>query len=202
MKIDVVWPFSSGQTIALDHGYSLFGALCRVLPALHQDKGVSVAPVTGQWVAPQVLRLTPRSRLRIRVDAERADEFAALDGAVIEVDRHLLRLGKHTYAPLAPAADLTARSVVIRSGSIPHSGGEFWTPLARQLAVIVRRQDRVRVEVGRRVVTRVNAAITVGYQVDLHGLAPDDSLRVQSLGVGGRGHFGCGVFVPANAVGR
>jgi CRISPR-associated protein Cas6 len=35
----------------------------------------------------------------------------------------------------------------------------------------------------------------VGYAATVSGLSPTDSLRLQNEGMGGRRHFGCGLFV-------
>ncbi|MFN4280239.1 type I-MYXAN CRISPR-associated protein Cas6/Cmx6, partial [Thermosynechococcus sp.] len=37
----------------------------------------------------------------------------------------------------------------------------------------------------------------LGYQVLVKGLTPEESLRLQCYGLGGRQHFGCGWFYPA-----
>ncbi len=36
----------------------------------------------------------------------------------------------------------------------------------------------------------------LGFTVRLHGLTPEDSLRVQAFGIGGKRAMGCGVFGP------
>jgi CRISPR-associated protein Cas6 len=36
----------------------------------------------------------------------------------------------------------------------------------------------------------------VGYSLMLHELSPDDSLRMQAIGLGKERKFGCGIFVP------
>jgi hypothetical protein len=36
--------------------------------------------------------------------------------------------------------------------------------------------------------------------VIIEGLNPDDSIKLQCLGIGGRKHFGCGWFYPTQEV--
>ena len=61
-----------GRSIPLDHGYSLFSAICRVVPSLHGDRRVGVHPIRGQQTAPGVLTLTDRSRLKVRLPPRRS----------------------------------------------------------------------------------------------------------------------------------
>jgi CRISPR-associated protein Cas6 len=39
----------------------------------------------------------------------------------------------------------------------------------------------------------------VGFALTVQGLSPDSSLRLQTLGLGGRRHMGCGLFLPTAA---
>lgn len=59
-----------GTTIPLDHGYSLFSALCRVVPQLHGDTRIGVHPIRGRQTAPGVLSLIDSSRIRLRLPSE------------------------------------------------------------------------------------------------------------------------------------
>lgn len=36
----------------------------------------------------------------------------------------------------------------------------------------------------------------VGYELVIEGLTADESVAIQTTGLGGRRHMGCGVFVP------
>ncbi|BAW98007.1 hypothetical protein NIES970_29700 (plasmid) [[Synechococcus] sp. NIES-970] len=36
----------------------------------------------------------------------------------------------------------------------------------------------------------------MGFGVTVEGLSDEDSIKLQCLGLGGRGHFGCGWFYP------
>jgi CRISPR-associated protein Cas6 len=49
-----------GTTIPLDHGYSLFSSICRIVPSLHGDRRIGIHPIKGRQSAPGVLSLTDR----------------------------------------------------------------------------------------------------------------------------------------------
>lgn len=42
--VDLSFPLI-GKMLPLDHGYSLYGALCRLLPNLHEHKAVGIHPI-------------------------------------------------------------------------------------------------------------------------------------------------------------
>ena len=54
----------------------------------------------------------------------------------------------------------------------------------------------VEVETGRRKVVEVRQHTIVCFQVTLRGLLEEESILVQTQGVGGRRHLGSGLFIP------
>lgn len=53
--------------------------------------------------------------------------------------------------------------------------------------------------IGKRRTIRIRDKEVVGYEVILEGLTADESLAIQTTGLGGRRHMGCGVFVALRA---
>ncbi len=102
-----------GATIPLDHGYSLFSALCRIVPELHGDRRIGVHPIRGRQSAPGVLSLTERSRLRIRMRAEGVAPYLAVAGSVLDLDGDRLTVGIPRVEAIRPAALLTSHLVTI-----------------------------------------------------------------------------------------
>jgi CRISPR-associated protein Cas6 len=62
-----------GTTFPLDHGYPLFSAICRVVPAPHGDRRIGAHPIRGRQTARGLLALTDRSRLKLRLMARRME---------------------------------------------------------------------------------------------------------------------------------
>jgi len=52
-----------GTAFPLDHRYSLFSAICRVVPGLHADLKTAVQPLRGLWPSRVVLEWTGLARL-------------------------------------------------------------------------------------------------------------------------------------------
>src|SRR5215831_7703133 len=110
-----------GTTIPLDHGYSLFSALSRVVPALHADRRVGVHPIRGRQSAPRVLSLTERSRLKFRLPSEEIAPFIAVAGQELDLEGHHVHVGIPRVEGLEPAGDLAARLVTFRNALTPHA---------------------------------------------------------------------------------
>jgi CRISPR-associated protein Cas6 len=61
--------------------------------------------------------------------------------------------------------------------------------------------SEVQLTLGKRRTLRIRNKEVVGYEVVLGKLAAEESLLVQSAGLGGRRRFGCGIFVPTRTEG-
>ena len=127
-----------GTTIPLDHGYSLFSALCRIVPELHGDRRIGVHPIRGRQSAPGVLSLTERSRLKVRLPAEGLAPYIAIAGQELDLEGHRLRVGIPRVEALVPAANLAARMVTFHHAMDPAA---FEADVRRELAQDGDRRD-------------------------------------------------------------
>lgn len=192
--VDLAFPLR-GDAIPLDHGFPLFGALSRHLPALHQHSTWGVHPVLGQREERR-LHLVPASRLKLRLPLAELAAVMPLAQATLDVAGARVSLGFPQVFPLDPAASIRARFVTIAGFQ---DEAPFSEALARQLAEVPGlAQDPATIEVtlGRRRTCEIHGKRIVGFAVGLMGLSADASLAVQRHGLGGRRHMGAGIFVP------
>ena len=188
--------FRLAATLApLDHGYALFGAICRALGDLHGAGWLAVHPLDGAPRSDGLLAVDVRRGLRMRVDPAQIPRVLPLAGQALGMGKHVLRVGGPAVQALQPAGALGARMVVIK-GFTEAEG--FREAARRQLDAL---QVAGRIEVGRRRVLRVGEETVVGFGVAVHELDPEGSLRVQFRGLGGRQRMGCGVLVPLRSRG-
>lgn len=189
-RVDVAFPLSGGP-IPIDHGYALFGALCRVLGDLHGADWLAVHPVRGLPTPEGGLALPNRNHaLRLRVDPASIPGVLPLAGKSIEVLGAHLRVGVPSVSALQPSERLYSRCVVIKKFVDEEP---FLDAVKRQLTEI---EVSATPRLHRRRVLRIAKYTVVGFGVELSGLSDKDSLIVQRVGVGGRQRFGCGVFIP------
>lgn len=179
-----------GTALPVDHGYALYSAINRLVPALHDARDIGVHPIRGRYTGDGHLHLTPSSRLILRLPDIRISSFLKLAGKMLDVDGHQLRVGVTETRALRPAANLYSRLVTIKGFMEPEA---FLKAAGRQLQEMAVTAD---LRVGERRTLRVKDKQVVGFEVTALGLDAEDSVRLQEVGIGGRRRMGCGVFVP------
>jgi CRISPR-associated protein Cas6 len=182
-----------GTTLPVDHGYALYSAINRLVPALHDAKPIGLHPVRGWYAGEGTLLLMPSSRLILRLPDARIREFLTIAGKTLDVDGHHLRVGVPETRLLRPAATLYARLVTIKGFMEP-------TTLLEAAARQIQAMELVAaLHVGERRTLRIRDTQVVGFEVTATGLTPVDSVQLQAIGIGGRRRMGCGVFVPTGS---
>lgn len=207
--VDLIFP-AHGSAIARNHGYALYGAVSRIVPAVHASKDIGIFPIRGSAAGDGTLLLVPgRSSVRFRVPAERLPLLLPLAGKLLELDGFRLRLGVPRVAALVPAAVLTSSLVLIKlanvSGKDSVTPDLFLTAARKQLAAmevvaaepgLQVHQDGPHRDQPRRRIIRVKEQTHVGYAMIVQGLTAEESVRLQERGLGGRRLMGCGLFLP------
>ena len=199
MYVDLSFSLVGNNAIAADHGYALYGAISRLLPAVHQENGNAVHSIRGRQVGNRQLMLMPWSALTIRVSDDQIAAMLPLAGKAIRLGAVGVRIGVPTVRALVPATALRSRLVVIKVANIqPQS------VTAEQFAAAVRRQldeigvsSQAIVTIGKRRTLRVKQRELVGYEVIVEDLTAEEAIAIQEQGLGGKRHMGCGVFVSA-----
>ncbi|HWT04013.1 MAG TPA: type I-MYXAN CRISPR-associated protein Cas6/Cmx6 [Pyrinomonadaceae bacterium] len=187
-----------GRQLPADHGYALYSAITRALPALHGQSWLGIELVSGVPWREGIIVLPARgAALRLRVPADRYGHLIPLAGRRLDIAGHALRLGITTARPLQPAPSLYARVVTIKKFTDPEP---FLDAARRQLDALgitatlelpVNDEGQPR----RRIIT-IRDKRVVGFSLAAHDLNDSDSLRLQTHGLGGRRSMGCGHFNP------
>lgn len=198
--IDLAFPVR-GRAVPTDHAYQLYGALSRGIPALHGADWIGIHGIAGKRLDARRLGIDARGVLRVRIPPDRITLLLGLTGATIELAGQGVEIGAPSVHALTPVATLDARLVVIRlTGGVPKPfnaktfESRFVAECQRQL---VEHDIRGDLELSGRGSLRVGGQRVIGYAVRVHGLSPDHSLKLQSIGLGGKRTMGCGLFRPA-----
>ena len=205
-----------GADIPADHGFCLYSAISRRLPSFHADPDIGIHPIGGRLIGGRRLALLPTSRLIMRLPIARIGEAIRLAGHSLDLVGSRLLVGVPTVHALQPAASLVSRLVVVRGFMEAELFRDAVQRQADALGVaanvsLVNGHGRTPLEAGigrpdpviRRTI-RIHDKEVVGFAVGLHGLSNEDSLLIQTMGLGGRRRFGCGLFRPVRppVVGR
>lgn len=187
-----------GRQLPADHGYALYSAITRQLPDLHSAPWLGIELISGvPWRAGIIVLPTRGASLRLRIPADHYGHVLPLAGRRLDLSVHIIRLGIPSARPLLPAASLYARAVTIKNFTDPEP---FLDAARRQLEALninaalelpLDEQGRYR-----RRILKIHDKTIIGFSLAAHGLSDDDSLRLQSIGIGGRRVMGCGLFNP------
>jgi len=203
----------SGDTIPVDHGYYLHSALSELLP-FHHDKQqrstTGVHPISGTLCGGRMLAINSRSKLILRTAADRVADYLELCGKRLSIGNHSITVGIPSSRKLIPVSTLWSRIVTIKGFTTP---SEFHDAVHRQLheldiggqANLVARKNHTSAEgktdnLARSPFLKRTLAIkgrnVVGFSLVVTELTAEESLRLQSQGIGGRRSMGCGIFIP------
>jgi CRISPR-associated protein Cas6 len=202
-----------GSSLPVDHGYALYSALSRFLPAIHNaGSRVFLAPIGGRYAGNGTLHLEfGRSCLRVRLPTEDIPSILPLAGKSLALDGHRIRFGVPQVRSLVPAVSLGARMVTMKRSDRHDANGtkaymepaSFLEAVQRELGrrgvraapgiPLVREGPRVGQPVRR--VLRIKNKRVVGFPLQITGLTADVSIELQENGLGGRRKMGCGFFV-------
>jgi CRISPR-associated protein Cas6 len=200
-KIDLSFELT-GDVLPCDHGYALYGAISRILPAIHESNGIAIHPIRGQIVGDRQMRLTDKSRLVLRTVLDRIGDLLPLAGKQLVVAGRTLRVGAPQIFSLTPTTAVRSRLVVIKvSSETPTAPTEdaFLNSLRRKLTAFGLTAESPVTLVKRRTI-RVHHKEVVGYEVIIEHLTAEESLALQSNAPAdssqrfGRNHMGCGIF--------
>jgi CRISPR-associated protein Cas6 len=186
--VEAVFPLE-GKALPRDHAQALQHALAEQLPWLRSDAGAGIHPLTLVSGPESLALLSQRTRLILRVDANRLDELKALCGVELDVSGHALRLGAVHLRTLQPLATLYA----YRVAAVGADESEFMQAMEAELTELAIAGERV---CGKRHSLRVDGLDMTTFSMMLHGLVPEQSLRLQQHGLGPHRLLGCGLFVP------
>jgi CRISPR-associated protein Cas6 len=211
----------AGKQLPADHGYLLYSAISRAtqrsisltvregsasgtgvraVSALHKADWLAIELISGFPSGPGLISLPDRgATLRLRIPADHYRDVLPLAGKRLDIGGHQIRLGLPVARLIEPAPSLYARVVTIKKFTEPEP---FLEAVNRQLDSLDVKgtADLPRDEQGRyrrRIVT-IHGKSVVGFSVAVHDLNNDDSLKLQSFGIGGRRAMGCGIFNPVS----
>ena len=198
--LEASFPLQPGSRISSMHGYSLYSALKRKIPWFEDCKNTSISSIAGIKNGKGQIEIQEFSRLYIRTPLSKASSLYSLAGQTLSIGQGEISLKIPTIAPLIPKSTLKARIVLIHL-----SPREADPPPDKFLAAATRQLKEREIEGKISILLKKGAldrkALIVkghknpGYGVQVTGLSEEDSLKLKTLGLGGRRKMGAGFFV-------
>ena len=201
--VDLVYPIAC-HTLPVDHSYALGQAVVQVLAWLPDEAGSGVHPIqvaisAHGWERPagadDLLHLSKRTRLVIRIPRHRTEDARALVGRELDVRGQLLKItGEPAVRPLQPSATLYSRNVALNADdedAFLRAAAE----LLEGLDILVRKMLP-----GKMTVIDTPDGALATHSLMLADLSAEESLRLQQRGLGPGRYFGCGLFIPYKGI--
>lgn len=184
----------AGQQIPLDHADALWLALCERLPWLAAEPLAGVHPLSGLSHGEDCWYLSRRSRLTLRLAAERVPEVLALVGAALPLGDSSVQVGAAAQRALQAMPVLYSKFVSYGgTADAPIDEAAFHAACREELAAL---GMSPRLVCGKARQARTAAGLLSGFSLMLLDLSMEQNLAIQRLGLGGERKRGCGVFVP------
>jgi CRISPR-associated protein Cas6 len=194
-----------GKTLPADHGYSLYSAIKQICQAqqIEISPEVMISSIPGIGDKQGMIYLNRYSRFRLRCPAEQAQTwYCILQNQVLDLQGNLIRLIQPRLTIIQSQSVLTSRLVVIKLGKWnDHTAPQYFLESCQKGLDRLAIQGQPFIESGSdgnlaRRSLRIHGKHVMGFGVTVEGLSDEDSIKLQCLGLGGRGHFGCGWFYP------
>jgi len=186
--VDMVFPIS-GSSLARDHAQALQEALTGQWPWLKSEAQAGIHAIKlVAGTQPQAM-LSHRTKLLLRVPTHRIPELLATSGIELAVAGQPVTLGAPHTRELQPHATLYAYHVA--AGNTDEV--TFMSEVTEELSAMGIGGERV---CGKCQQLLVAGGVLNTFSLMLHALAPEQSLRVQYLGIGPHRLLGCGIFIP------
>lgn len=203
--VDLAFALNSGA-LPVDHAYALSSAVKEVLPWLEseEEEGAGLHLIHGAgtgngWQRPEsaddVIYISRRTRLTLRLPRHRIDDARALTGAVLDINGHELRIGKSDVRLLSTLTTIYARYIVADERQDEEA---FIQDVVEQLRA---RGFRIK----KALCGRVNRFSLPDGQLFTRSLmladiSVEDSIRLQQEGLGPMRSMGCGLFIPHKSI--
>lgn len=200
--IDLSFKINCRQLPTL-HAWELSQAMYEILPWLADEPEVGIQQIHGAtsgngWERPadgELMYLSQRARMNLRVPKTRIAEAMALTGQKIDIAGHQLEIGAVTEKPLIPLGTLFSRYVIVPDG-LDEDGFIQWV-----VAELAERDINLR-----KMLCGISHIIPTPEEnletrsVMLADLDKQTSIALQEQGLGAGRHLGCGIFMPHKGI--
>lgn len=195
----------NGRSLPVDHAHGLSRALRAALPWLDDEPlaGIHLIHVAASgngWFRPEAggdqhLYLSRRTKLTLRLPKERLGQAGELTGTALDVQGHPLQIGKSTLKPFTSLGTLFARYCVTERND---DEDRFLSRMAEELAGM---GIRVRKALcGKSLSFETPDEPLFVRSLMLADLSPQESVKLQQVGLGEGRKMGCGLFIPHKGI--
>jgi len=188
------------RALPVDHAWALSKAVQQLLPWIMTEAGagvhtIHVAESGNGWMRPEgaadLLYLSRRTRLQVRVPRHRVDDARKLIGQTLNVAGQALTIESATLKPLSAFTTVFSRYVVTDA---QRDENAFLANMVEELGRLDIRPMKMLCGIEKTLATPDRLIHTRSLMIA--DLTPAESLRLQQSGLGPLRYLGCGLFLP------
>jgi CRISPR-associated protein Cas6 len=192
------------KCLHVDHTAALHDAIHQVLPWFRDEplSGLHLVYVAGSqngWMRPdepdELLYLSHRTKLMLRVAQDKIEEAQALTGQILDIAGNNMEVGKATEKPVMANDILYSRNVIAHDKD---DENEFLTTSAEQLKQLGVRFRKLLP--GKQLNLRGPEGVVRTRSLMVADIELSDSLILQEQGLGEGRTFGCGLFIHQKGI--
>jgi len=193
------------KTLPVDHAQALSDAIHSALPWFANEELaglhlIHVAESGNGWMRPEdpeneVLCLSKRTRMTLRVPKHRLDDAYALTGQALDIEGHALTVKEGTEKSLSVLPTMFARYVLTEEHIDEYQ-------FLKQMVDVLRTMDIpvTKVMAGRQHKIRMREGDMFTRSLMVAEMTPDNAFKLQMHGIGEGRKFGCGLFMPQKGI--
>jgi len=185
------------------HAWELSQALYQALPWIKNETEVGIHQIHGAasgngWERPpdgELIHLSKRTRMYLRVPAARIDDANELVGKTLDVAGHSVIVGKMTSKAIDPFSTIFSRYIVVSPGM---SEDDFLQWVVDELTARDIQARKLLCGIGHEIEANGEKIETRSLMIaDLDVAA---SVALQEAGIGPHRHLGCGIFIAHKGI--
>lgn len=196
------------RALPLDHAHALSSAVRGALAWMDEEPAAGIHLIHGAesgngWLRPEgaaneLLHLSRRARMTLRVPRHRIDDARALTGATLDIAGHALAVGEATVKLFSTLSTQFARYVASPEGV----DRDDETAFLRYAVDALGAQDvRVRkILCGRAHSLEFPGRTLYCRSLMLADLEAEQAIQLQQRGIGDLQKYGCGLFIPHKGI--
>lgn len=201
--VDLVFSIEC-KMLPVDHAQALSNAILGVLPWISDEPEagihvIHVAESGNGWMRPDdagdMLYLSRRTKMTLRLPRERVDDALKLSGHTLMVAGNSIKVGEGKVKLLSNTSTLYARFVSSPAGENEEA---FLTRVVQEMRELGLKFKKV--IAGKENLVCTNDGLLVTRSLMVGELRPEDAVALQESGLGTHRKMGCGLFIPHKSV--
>jgi CRISPR-associated protein Cas6 len=205
--VDLVYNIQC-KCLPLDHAYAFSTVIREALPWMDDEPQAGIHLIHGAesgngWMRPvdtanELLHLSKRSRMTLRVPKHRIDDAMGLTGEALDIDGHVLEVGKAKVKLFSTLPTQFARYVAVPEDIGGDDEAAFTAFAVEELKVLGIRVRKLLC--GRAHALQLPDGDLQTRSIMLADLELEEAITLQQKGIGPHRKLGCGLFMPHKGI--